>query len=153
MLPGAPRVYYTCHTIEYDFGNNGITIRFCCLGKATVEYRNGPAFGSHAEKVCIKVKETATHLVERTGAKEGCQKVAEGAKNVTVTAIDHTADLAKIAITPLQQAAKLIPGINMLKSTPEDQAQRLRDAQLRAAQFQAEKQGATIQGVTIPTNR
>jgi len=39
MLPGAPRVHYTGHKIEYDYGSNGICLSFGLWGNPKVTYR------------------------------------------------------------------------------------------------------------------
>ncbi|MFN0054899.1 MAG: hypothetical protein ACKV0T_22235 [Planctomycetales bacterium] len=40
MLPGAPRVFYTSRSIEYDYGEQRIVIGFNLCGKPTVTFHN-----------------------------------------------------------------------------------------------------------------
>lgn len=39
MLPGAPKIVYTDHAIDYDYGKQHITLRFPCCGSPKVVYR------------------------------------------------------------------------------------------------------------------
>lgn len=41
MPPGAPRVTYTGHSIEYDFGEIGVSVVFGPFGHPSVKYRSG----------------------------------------------------------------------------------------------------------------
>lgn len=41
MPPGAPRVTYTHHSIEYDFGDTGVSVVFGLFGHPSVKYRSG----------------------------------------------------------------------------------------------------------------
>ena len=41
MRPGAPRVTYARSSIDYDFGDGGLTLCFGMLGKPTLKYRSG----------------------------------------------------------------------------------------------------------------
>jgi hypothetical protein len=139
MLPGAPRVTYTHHSIEYDYGNQGITIHFCWLtGKPKVDYRNHVPVGRKVANGAAKVGKAAKNLVDRTGAPEACKSLARGTKNVVVTTADQIGAFGKMVATPFRQVAEMIPGINFLRSSPEDRATALRDARVRQAQFEAE---------------
>ena len=51
MPPGAPRVTYTDHAIEYDFGDTGVSVCFGLLGNPSVKYRSGPTIQSRVNKL------------------------------------------------------------------------------------------------------
>ena len=51
MPPGAPRVTYTDHAIEYDFGATGVSVCFGLLGNPSVKYRSGPSIQSRVNKL------------------------------------------------------------------------------------------------------
>ncbi|MCI0380259.1 MAG: hypothetical protein L0215_21955 [Gemmataceae bacterium] len=149
MLPGAPRIKYTHRCIEYDFGNNGIIIEFCWLTcKHKVSYRNCPTVASKVGKIAAKVKETAKDVAARTGIAEATVQFKETAKDVTETALDQVGTVGRTLMIPLQRLSELIPGSQVLTSSPEDRATNLRDAKLRAADFQKQ-----FKNLSIPTNQ
>jgi hypothetical protein len=150
MLPGAPRVTYTDHSIEYDFHTQAVTIEFpwlCC--KPKVVYRNGVPVGQRVKQGFAAVGGCGKRLIERTGLPEVTDKVCDGAKNVVETAADHTHDLGQMAAAPITQVVQLIPGIKMLTSTPEERAERLRDAEVKRAQAKQERDDT----IFLKTNR
>jgi hypothetical protein len=150
MMAGSPRVTYTGHHIEYDFGQNGITIEFCCLiGKAKVDYRNGVPVTRQIGAAAAQVGQCCKSLYDRTGIPNACLKVADFTKNVTETTVDHLHDLGRAVVTPPLQLARFLPGVNLLVSSPEERAQRERDLQIRLAEERARQQA----DVYIPTNR
>lgn len=51
MPPGAPRVTYTDHAIEYDFGDTSVTVCFGLLGNPSVKYRSGPTIQNRVNKM------------------------------------------------------------------------------------------------------
>ena len=148
MLPGAPRVHYTHHAIEYDFGHQGVNIRFCCLGGPKVAYRHGETFARKYERAAEHVKETSKDIAARTGITEACLKVKETTKNVATTSLDTIGNVSRTLMIPVQRAGSLIPGSQMVTSAPEDRATNLRDAKVRAAEFKNQFKDASI-----PSNR
>jgi hypothetical protein len=149
MFPGAPKITYRHHCIDYDFGAQNISISFGWLvDRPKVTYCTSPPLLGRVEARLEKVKKAGKDLVVRTGLPQAGRMVVEGTKKVTVTAVDRASDAGKFLLRPPLQAAQFIPGANLLQSTPEDQAARLREAQLQRAEFDAAKQR-----VTLPTNR
>lgn len=147
MLPGAPRVIYRHHSIEYDYGKRGITIKFCWLsGRPKVEYRNCAHLTYHLHNADQKAKEIMKNLAARTGLTEATKSAKELTKNVVVTTADRTGELGRMVVTPFVQAVQMVPGVNMLISPPEDRARRLRDAQLRVAEDAAARKDRFISG-------
>lgn len=39
LLPGSPRIHYSAKTIQYDYGKQQITLRFCTFGRPRIEYK------------------------------------------------------------------------------------------------------------------
>ena len=134
MLPGAPRIIYTHHAIEYDFGNQGVIIEFCWLtGRPHVEYRNHRTLASKVEKAAVHVHETAKNVAARTGFTEARQKACETARNFTHTSLDTIGTVGRGVMIPVRQVIQFVPGSQMLTSEPEDRATSLRNAPIRAS--------------------
>jgi hypothetical protein len=58
-------------------------------------------------------------------------------KNVAGNSADRLHDIGKAAVTPVVQMVKLIPGIQMLTSPPENSVEKERDTLVRQAQSEA----------------
>jgi hypothetical protein len=105
MLPGAPRVTYSGHSIEYDYGENGITVHFGLFGHPTIKYRSGLTWGTKM-----------SNLVHADQWKAKAQKVAAGSKAIVsasqtslkVVAIDG-AEAAKVVTLPVQNILRMMP--------------------------------------------
>ena len=148
MLPGAPRVTYTSKSIIYDFGNQYVTVHFCCLsGRATVQYGHAVVSAECKAKL-TQMATSAKTWVERTGLPDASKKLMTSAKDAANTSADKIHDVGKAVATPVLQAVKLIPGINMLKGNPEDEAIHLRNLQVKGAEVDSLRKD-----VSIPTNR
>jgi len=105
MLPGAPRVTCTKNSIEYDFGQNGITVHFPWIGRPNVKYRSG-----------VPLQRRIGNLVHADQWREGAARCAEH----TVAAVDHTKNMACGAAAGLNDQAKtaLLPGANIVRGLP-----------------------------------
>jgi hypothetical protein len=95
MLPGAPRVTYTAHSIEYDYGENGITLHFGLFGAPTVKYRSGLAWSTkvrnlvHADPIAARTRQAAARSRALTSTSHTTLKAAaiqggEAVKTVTL---------------------------------------------------------------------
>ena len=136
MLPGAPRVTYRANAIVYDYGENGITIRF---GKCpVVKYRSGRAIHKkvgrivHAEQVAggiKKISQGTANFSKRSG------RIAYGLGVVTK-------ETAKQALTPVAHIGQMMPFGKILFSSDlearlaERSAQHKREAQIRRVEKQ-----------------
>jgi hypothetical protein len=105
MLPGAPRVTYTKSCIQYDFGQNGITVQFPWWGKPSVKYRSG-----------VPLQRRIGNLVHAEHWREGAERCAEH----TAAAVDHTKTVACGAAAELGDCAKvvLLPVANVIRGLP-----------------------------------
>jgi hypothetical protein len=150
MLPGAPRVTYTSSCVEYDYGENGITVHFGLFGQPTIKYRSGVTWGAkmsnwvHAEQLNEKTQKVTA----------GCKAVASASHTaLKVAAIDGT-EAVKTATLPVQNILRMMPfGAAVFdpdRSTKwaEKVAEHQRQQEIEHAQKMAERDD-----VTIRTNR
>lgn len=105
MMPGAPRVTYTAHSIEYDYGQNAMEITFRNHLLPKVTYRNGEP------------------LRERVGnflRLDSMQRGAETVSSQTRSATDRTMNVMKSAGTELRLATKRLslPVRNTIRFLP-----------------------------------
>ncbi len=149
MPPGAPRVYYSSNSIEYDFGKHGVTLRFCTLhGQPKVEYRNCMTLTRRIEIQQAKVNAACKEFADRSGITEANQATSAACKNVCKDTADVLGAIGRGVMRPVAQIGQLIPGAQMLQTTDEDRAIRLRDQQVKAAE-----KAAASKGLSIPQNR
>lgn len=105
MMPGAPRVTYTGHSIQYDYGDHGITVHFGLLGQPTVKYRSGETWTTKAGKVVhAEQLKDCVHQIGG-GVKRG---VTAGSDSFHEAVID-TEEMLKTATLPLQNLARMLP--------------------------------------------
>jgi len=132
LPPGAPKITYTSHGIRYDYGPQSVTLSFGLLcGKPVVHYSNATKPGEFTRQVAMKAATGTKNLVQRTGLPQGLQRFGAGAKNAVGTAADHIHEAGRMALTPVVNGLRMLPGAQLLTSTPEDQAEKARDAALR----------------------
>jgi hypothetical protein len=148
MLPGAPRVFYTRHSIEYNYGVQSIILSFGAHGRPKVTFRQGVSLATKARVATEQAEQATVRLIDRTGAPEAGRKVYKAAKNAVVNAADRAHDVGKAVVTPLVQIARLIPGVSMLTSSAEQGVQNERDSMVQRAEADTTRLEASI-----PTNR
>lgn len=98
MLPGAPRVTYSSHGIEYDYGQHGITLKFGLLGEPSVKYRSSLPWREKAAKAVHADKIAA-------GTKKAVGDIKTGVAGVGILA----GDAAKMVTLPAQNAVGFLP--------------------------------------------
>jgi len=138
MLPGAPRVIYTAHSIEYDYGKQGITICFpaCCCPKVT--YRNSTPAARVVGHAVAKVAKKVHDLSERTGLSCLACKVKDETKGLACGAVDGVKTVGQAVLTPVVQVVQVLPGAKMLTASAQQRAVTARnDAVQRAASASA----------------
>jgi hypothetical protein len=133
LPPGAPRVIYTRHSIEYSYGVQSIILAFGSHGRPKIHYRQGVPATARAQIVAASAVASTARLVRRTGVPDASKKVAAGVVNVVQTSADHAHDIGKAVVTPVIQIVKVIPGVSMLTSSAEDRAARERDMMVQKA--------------------
>jgi len=105
MLPGAPRVTYTAHAIEYDYGENGITVHFGLFGTPTIKYRSGLTWGTkmsnlvHAEQVKAKTLQMAA----------GSKALASASHTTLKAAGVHGSEAVQTVTLPVQNVLRVLP--------------------------------------------
>lgn len=98
MPPGAPRVTYTDHAIEYDFGQTGVTVCFGLVGNPSVKYRSGPSVSDRISKMLRvdAIKENAQTTQQRLKqSAERTRTMAYGAASTVGEAASRVIDPAK----------------------------------------------------------
>lgn len=105
MLPGAPRVTYTSSCIEYDYGENGITVHFGLFGHPTIKYRSGLTWGTkmsnlvHAEQWKEKTQTITA----------GCKSLGSASHTTMKVAAIEGAEAAKMVTLPVQNILRMMP--------------------------------------------
>jgi hypothetical protein len=148
MLPGAPRVIYTRHSIEYNYGFQSIILGFGAHGRPKVTFRQGVSLGARAKVATAHAEQATARVIERTGAPADAKKVVEGTINLVETSADHVHDVGKAVITPVSKIVQIVPGVKLLLSPTERRVETERDVFLQQAESQAFQLGESI-----PTNR
>lgn len=135
LPPGAPKVTYSSHGIRYDYGPQSVTLAFGALcGKPSVHYSQSSKAGEFTKKVAVSTVTGTKNFVQRTGIPQGLQRFGQGAKNAVGTAADHINEAGRMALTPVVNGLRSLPGAQLLQSSPEEQAEKARDAALRQAE-------------------
>jgi hypothetical protein len=128
MLPGAPRITYTRHSIEYNYGVQSIVLSFGAHGRPKVTFRQGISGVMWHRIAREHTRQTVSRFIARTGAPEASRKIHEQAQNMCRSAADRIHDIGKAAVTPVVQIVKLVPGISFLTTPSEQSVANERDA-------------------------
>ena len=133
MLPGAPRVYYTAHAIEYDYGKQGITLAFGLCGNPKVTYRNCQPLTRRLGNAAAKTRARTKDLCTRAGLAGLNQKACNHAKTACDCAAGAVKTAGKTVLTPVVQVVQILPGAKMLSSSVEQRAANARNSSVNAA--------------------
>jgi hypothetical protein len=148
MLPGAPKVHYTDHGIEYDYGAHGVILSFGLFGKPKVTYRNHVPATRQVGAAVAGVAHGTGKAIHATRLDEGAARVGEGVKNAACRVGTGVCDAGRQAAAPAVAVARATPLGSLFQSDPAAQAQRQRDRAVRSAEAKNLKAEADI-----PTNR
>lgn len=105
LLPGAPRVTYTGHSITYDYGQHAIKIVFGLFGHPKVVYRNGTTLYRkvgdlvHAEEIHDHMKQFHEHL----------QVTVDQSSTVACGAVATVGDGVKQVMLPAANLLRMMP--------------------------------------------
>jgi hypothetical protein len=151
LPPGAPRVTYTADAIEYDYRTQAVTISFCCLlhKGPKVTYRQGVPLAQKVESAVARTGDATRRLVNRTGLPEAVDKVAAGTKSAVVSTVDRANDLGERLVALPVALIRATPLGNLFQESPEDQAEKARNAEVRRATDRATR----IEDSYLKTNR
>ncbi|HVA48443.1 MAG TPA: hypothetical protein VNH11_18915 [Pirellulales bacterium] len=139
MLPGAPRVTYTAHEIQYDYGHQAIIL--CFKGRRPkVIYRNGTPITTKAIRSAKAVAACTTTVLEESGVCHYAAEAAHGTKNAVVNVVHGAHDVVVMAATPVLNVARMTPIGSLFKAAPE----RKRDAEVARAEHAQQAGNDTI---------
>jgi len=144
MPPGAPRVTYTGHAIEYDFGRHGVTIIFPAACQPKVIYRNGITVSKAASRVATSAKNCTTRAVHTSGIPQCTADVAAGARSALGNLASGAKDLGKQVVAPVHGLLQMTPLGSIFQADPAAAAQRRRDQAVQKAQEQTARAEASI---------
>ncbi len=133
MLPGAPRVTYREHEIEYDYGHHAVSVHFGRWGVPKVTYRNGRAVGTRAVAAAAAVGGAGVQLASHAGLPTAMRGTAEGAKQAVVAAVGGLRETSKMALTPVVNALGLLPFGNAVVSGMQNSGEQAATAKRDAA--------------------
>lgn len=133
LPPGAPRVYYTHKSIRYDYGPQSVTLAFGLCGKPTVHYTQANQAGERARGATAAAITGTRSWVQRTGIPQGLRRFAQETKEVAGAAADRINDAGRAVVIPAANLVRNLPGAQLLRSSPEDQAARAQDRLQREA--------------------
>lgn len=128
LPPGSPRVYYTRDAIRYDFGPQSITLTWGLCGNPQVRYGQATWVGDRSRGVAAGAAAGVKSWVHRTGVPEGIQKASAATKDALSATADRIKDVGQMAVTPVLNVARALPGAQLLNTPPEDRAARAREA-------------------------
>jgi len=132
MPPGAPRVIYTRHSIEYNYGFQSVILSFGAHGRPKIAFRQGASALTEAKVAREQARQATRRFIQRTGLPEARRKVHEKLRNAGDATADRLHDIGKAAVTPVVQMVKLIPGIQMLTSSPEQTVETERNSLVKS---------------------
>lgn len=105
MPPGAPRVTYTDHTIEYDFGDVGVSVVFGLFGHPSVKYRSGVSLHQRVNKF-FHVDDLKKHAQT---SQEHVVRSSERTKTMAYGAAASVGDAADKVISPVKGLLETLP--------------------------------------------
>jgi len=144
MPPGAPRVTYTGHSIEYDFGRQGVTVVFPATCQPRAVYRSGVTAAKVASQAATAAGNCTTGAIQASGIPQCAADVAASTKSALGNVAAGAKDLAKQAVAPVQGLLQMTPLGSIFQSDPAAAAQRRRDQTVQQAQQKATKAEASF---------
>jgi len=105
MLPGAPRVTYTDHSIQYDYGEHGITLAFGPLGHPKVKYRSGLPWTRKAAEA-VHAEQWKSHAQKVARATKACYSAS--CSSLKEAAVDAH-KIAAGATLPIKHVLRIMP--------------------------------------------
>ncbi len=150
MLPGAPRVTYTSSSIEYDYGETGITVQFKTHGSPAIKFRNGLPWhrklgnAVHADQWRNRVE----------SLRDSTKTAASRSRTLAHGAIIKFGDTSQTILLPAANLLEMMPGGKIVFGTDWQERLAIRAAEHRRekANYIAEKERRWAE-FSIPTNR
>ncbi|MDY3560350.1 hypothetical protein R5W23_001583 [Gemmata sp. JC673] len=122
LPPGAPRVTYTNDTIRYDYGPQSVSLVFGVCGNPRVRYSQATNVHENTRTRISTARTETRDFVTRTGIPSGLQRFKDTTKSTLGAVADRVHDGGKFVADAVTTAIEFIPGAQLLKSNPEDQA-------------------------------
>lgn len=122
MPPGAPRVTYTGDSIRYDYGPQSVILSFGLCGNPKVKYTQSVNATENARKKIEAERAEKQSWVQRTGIPQGLQRFKASTKSACGAVADGIHNFGQATVTVMTNAFQFVPGSQLLKSTPADQA-------------------------------
>ncbi len=150
MMPGAPRVTYTAHSIDFDYGEQGTTVHFGHGGSHKVKYRTGRTMRQrvgdfvHIDRLSRQTRDVQDQL----------QTFHRRSATVLKGAALEVADAAHMVTLPAQNFVSMMPFGQMMIGTDWESrfAERAAEHDRDHAAHRAEKD-AKWDEMSIPTVR
>lgn len=105
MLPGAPKVTYRPHSIDYDYGKSGITVHFGLFGAPSLKYRSGTTWAKKAS-VALHTEEISNGFA---AIGRHTAVAYDRTKQATCGVLALAADGSKIVTLPVQNTLRALP--------------------------------------------
>jgi hypothetical protein len=109
MPPGAPRVTYTAHGIEYDFGETGVSIVFGLFGHPSVEYRSGRTLGRTVKGHFDKLFASDISKARAEEARAQRKQSAERNAMIAYGAAANVSETVGKMLLPARNALEMMP--------------------------------------------
>jgi hypothetical protein len=142
--PGAPRVHYTSHSIEYDYGAKGLTIKFPRHGCPTLVHRNHVPIKRAAGKATKAVALGTADVFVRSGIAQHVGEVAQGATAFVCNTACYAESFGEQLLSPVIGIAKSTPLGSMVKRDPVKEADYARKLAVRKKEHCEDPQNETI---------
>ncbi len=136
LPPGAPRVNYTSESIQYDYGNQSVTLLFPKHGSPKVAFRHSSEKSSVERRVDRELKLATTNA-------EPKRKFGESLRKAATSTSKGVHSLSTVVTKPIAAAIKATP-LGNLRSTPERDATKARNTLADKAAKEASTVNATI---------
>lgn len=150
MMPGAPRVTYTAHSIVFDYGEQGTTVHFGQAGSHKVKYRTGRTIRQRTGDL-IQIDRLSRQTRD---ARVQLQIFHRRSTTVLKGAAIEVADVAHMVTLPVHNFVAMMPFGQMVIGTDWESrfAQRAAEHDRDHAAHRAEKD-AKWDAMSIPTVR
>lgn len=140
LPPGAPKVTYTDDTIRYDYGPQSVALVFGPCGNPRVKYTQATEAHEAARERAETARADAQSFVRRTGIPQGIERFKTATKSACGAVADRIYDGGQFVVTVATNALQFVPGIQFLKSDPEDAAAREQERLERGAEMRQDVQ-------------
>lgn len=144
LPPGAPRVTYTNRAIEYDFGNQTVSVEFPWLCKPRVRYVTGTPLATKLTRATKSVTSNTVESVRSSRLAEHTVSVAKGTWNAAGGIYNGACDLGERITAPVCAIVDSTPVGSLVHPDPGRKAMRERERELARVQRETRRSEASI---------